>query len=140
MRGRRGAAGLTIVELMVSIAILSVIVGAILVILPGLFRIDKRSGDNQAAVAYARNAMESVRVAWTTPITPFLSSTDRYPVFTAGTLPMNFPVTPATLICAAPAVSSFGTATPTDRRRVTLSCAPTAGGAAVVYVTEVGRP
>lgn len=135
----QGNSGLTLVEVMVAVAIFAILIGAILPIFTGLFRVNRDTVNIQTVGSYAQSVAEQTRALWLTGVTPVAPSTDSYPAFTAGQLPTPLPAPPANVSCAAPLVEAVGSAIPVGRRRLTVTCTP-AGKPAIVFVIEIGRP
>ncbi|AFZ67480.1 PulJ/GspJ family protein [Deinococcus peraridilitoris] len=127
-RAPRPQAGLTLIEVLVALALFGVVSTVVLASLPGLYRLNRTSGEEQDVTVHARTVMEGVRAAWQSRA-----------LFDAGVLP-QLPPDPAGFSCGAPGVMvvDTGRATP-RRRRLTLTCTR-ADHAPVIFVAEFGRP
>lgn len=137
---KQNTQGLTLIEVLVALAIFSIIVVSVLGIMPGIYRTNGSTRDAQEANNYARSVTESFRIHWMTPTTPAAGSTDRYPAFTAGTLP-TLPATPTGLTCDTPVVANKTPGvSPTTRRSVSLTCTTKQGNKKATYTVEFGRP
>ncbi len=132
-RTQQAQAGLTLIEVLIALAIFTVVAMAVLGVLPGLFRVNRSNQNDQAVTVAAKAFMETVRTTYSVQTT-----------FDAGTLP------------AAPDASLLGglTCTPTQTnpvttwltpagtpqvRRVTLTCAGS-GQPTYTFTLDVGRP
>lgn len=126
-------AGLTLIEVLIALAIFTVLSIAVLSVLPTLFKVNRSNQNDQAVTVAAKAFMESVRTSYSAQST-----------FDAGTLP------------AAPDTSLMGGLTCTTSqtnpvptwvtasgspmlRRVTLSCTGT-GQPNYAFTLDFGRP
>lgn len=127
--------GFTIVELMISLAILTVVLSITFTTLPSLFQINNSSGNDQIVVQVAKSFLEDVRSSWTGQSTLLANQAN----FDAQTLP-SIPTSSA-YICNTPTVTPVDPATlPKPRRkRVRITCT-TIKGITYSYVVEFGRP
>ncbi|GGR98062.1 PulJ/GspJ family protein [Deinococcus sedimenti] len=133
MKRNSAAAGLTLIEVLVALAIFTVLSVAVLGSLPTLFKVNRSNQNDQAVTVAAKAFMESVRTNLSTRA-----------AFDAGVLP------------AAPDTSLMGglTCTPTQSnpvptwvtltgspqvRRVTLTCEGS-GQPTYTFTLDVGRP
>lgn len=111
MNGRSRAAGFTVIEILVSIALLAVVVVSVLSLLPGLARANAATSDEQRATLVAKSYFEQAAAFYATP-----ANYD-----SAAPLPEN---TTGGLSCTAPLVTgmSADAAGQVNLKRVTLVC------------------
>ena len=135
MNRKNRTTGFTIIELLISLAILTVVVSITLTTLPSLFQLNSVSGKDQSVVLAAKSFMEDVRTSWTGQATLIANRAN----FDAGTLPSTPTSTDYT--CTRPTVTTVDPATlPFPRRkRVLITCTPV-NGSANSFLVEFGRP
>ena len=135
MNRKNRTTGFTIIELLISLAILTVVVSITLTTLPSLFQLNSVSGKDQSVVLAAKSFMENVRTSWTGQATLVANRAN----FDAGTLPST--PTSTNYTCTTPTVTTVDPATlPVPRRkRVLITCTPI-NGSANSFLVEFGRP
>lgn len=136
--------GFTLIEILVAIAILSIIAVGVSGMLISILRITGRTQSEQSFGYVAQHYMEGVRVSWNTcAVTgtpPACSSPATYPAYEAATLPALPSGLPSGVTCTAAASPSTvsNASTPIRSREVTLSC--TGSGPSQVYSLVVTQP
>ena len=110
--------GFTLIEMLVAIALLSIIGMALISFLPTIVTLNRNSTQDQEITVAAKQFFEEVRRDWATPTT-----------FEAGTIP-NPPEG-----CSA-SIQDPDSGAPGIRKRVTLACDDGASS----FVAEFGRP
>lgn len=126
-------AGLTLIEVLIALAIFTVLSVAVLGTLPILFKVNRSTQNDQAVTVAAKAFMESVRTGYSTQGT-----------FDAGTLPAS-PDTSLMggLTCAAtqsnPVAAWVSPSGGPMLRRVTLTCKGT-GQPDYTFTLDFGRP
>ena len=135
MNRHNSTAGFTIVELIISLAILILVVSITLTTLPSLFRLNSVSGNDQRVILAAKSFLEEVRTSWTGQPTLIANRAN----FDTDFLPLK--PTSTDYNCTDPTVITFDPATlPFPlRKRVLITCTPI-NGSANSFLVEFGRP
>lgn len=119
--------GLTLIEVLIAMSILSVIAAAIMAALPSLVTMNRASLDDVNVTVVAKTYLERVRDEWTTQA-----------AFDAGMLPA-VPTPPGRTCTASVTDPDAGAFTPAIRKRVTFTCSATNANP-LVFRVELGRP
>lgn len=124
---RQRQQGLTLIEVLVSLAIFAIVSVAVLAMFPTIFKLNSQTRADQAVTISAKQFMENVRVNYSTKAG-----------FDAGTMP------PKPSDCSTPTVTdqlsaTSGMATMVVVKRVSLTCTPT-NQPTQTFVLDLGRP
>jgi prepilin-type N-terminal cleavage/methylation domain-containing protein len=143
--------GLTLVEVLVSIAIFAILSIAVLSSLPGILKVNRQSRDDQGVTVAGKAYLENVRTLWSDPRTVIdpvtgTSTTIGQTNFDVGTLPASPDSSKTNGYTCAPlpapsiqVVSPPETGSVTMVKRLTLTCTLT-GQPTQVFVVDLERP
>lgn len=139
-RNFSATSGLTLIEILVSIAIFALLSGVIMSSMSMSQRVNRDSRDEQIVSTYARTAMETAKAGI---LTRTNSTTDPYPYLTSGTLPA-LPAKPAGMNCTDPVVSNLTTykvrsVTLGSRATLTITCT-LPNNKTIPFIEQVVRP
>ncbi|GGK30718.1 hypothetical protein GCM10008955_25650 [Deinococcus malanensis] len=124
------SAGLSLVEVLVALALFSVVSAAVLALFPSVFRLNSQTRADQSVTIAAKHYLEQVRARYSTQSG-----------FDAASLPETPPASILNSYTCTPSVSTLESPfiAPGQIKRVTLSCTH-ASQPTLTFVLDFGRP